>query len=165
MSEFVVFLVELALLALAAGVAVAVGSHAGGRLAAGTYTLVTGCGLVVVPLLAWEVARTDNAFLGLYLIGILAVLLGIGLAVAALVRLRSEGQFGQRAGAAAGAGLVAAVVALAWLAVRGPGAWATGTGQFGLDVIVVAIVLGLAAYLAGRRLSERGRGSEAGASG
>jgi hypothetical protein len=153
MTEFVIFLVDLALLVIAGGLAIRLGANPDGRLAAGLYAVVIGAGLLLVPLLGWEVARTDNAFLGLYLIALLAVALGAGLAIAALLALRRGASSGQALAVSAGVGVVAAALALVWLTVRGPGAWATGSGQFGLDVVVVAVVLGVAAHVVATRLA------------
>jgi hypothetical protein len=150
MNEGVIFVVELVLLG-AAGLAAAGASSASGRLAAGLHAAVTGAGLLLIPLLGWEAAHTDNAFLGLYLIAILAVLLGVALSVVAVLRLR--GSPARPRAAAAAIGAVAAILALAWLTLRGPGAWVTGSGQFGLDVILVALGLGVIAYLAGQRIA------------
>ncbi len=152
MSEMVIFLVDLALVVVACVIDLIAASGAG-RLAAGVDAVVTGAGLLVLPPLAWEAARTDNAFLGLYLIGLLAVLLGAALAVTALLRLRGGTDPGRVLAIGGGTGLGAALLALAWLLVRGPGAWATGSGQFGLDVVAVAVVLGAAAHLAASRLA------------
>jgi hypothetical protein len=154
MSEATIFLIDLALLAGAGVLALAAGSSAGGSLASGFYALVTGVLLVFVPYLAWEVARTDNAFLGLSLIGVLAAALGAVLAVRALVR-RGAGRSRRAVLTAAGVAAAAAVVALALLLARGPDAWRTGSGQFGLDVIAVDVALGVTAYFAADRL---GRG-------
>jgi hypothetical protein len=154
MSEATIFLIDLALLAGAGVLALAAGSSAGGSLASGLYALVTGVLLVFVPYLAWEVARTDNAFLGLSLIGVLTAALGAVLAVRALVR-RGAGRSRGAALTAAGVAAAAAVVALALLLARGPDAWRTGSGQFGLDVAAVDVALGVATYFAADRLGRR----------
>ena len=152
MTEFAIFLAELVLLLVAAGLAAALPARPGARLAAGVYWLATGVGLCAVPLAAWDVARTDNAFLGLYLLGALAALLGAGLTAAGLVALRDDPRRGSTALRAAAAALGAVALALGWLALRGPGAWATGSGQFGLDVAAVWLLLAGAAYAVGGRL-------------
>ena len=153
MTEFVIFLVDLGLVVAASAVAVVVYGRMSSLLATGLYALLTGVGLIVVPIASWDVARTDNAFLGLYLIGVFAVILGAILLLRALLRLRWEPR--RRPGQAVGVGLVAAVVALGVLAVRGPGAWATGSGQFGLDVVVAGVLVGVATFIAARRLARR----------
>lgn len=151
MTEGATFLGEL-ILVLAVGVlGVLAGSSVSGSLAAGLYGLATGFVLLVVPMLAWEVARTDNAFLGLYLIGLLAVLFGAFLTVRAAVRLRARRGRGVIPTAVTAA-VVTAGLAAVLLVVRGPGAWRTGSGQFGLDIIVADVALALAAYLMAVRL-------------
>ncbi len=154
MSETTIFLLELVVV-MGMGVLAAIGGASPSRsLAAGLYALVTGALLVLVPYLTWEVARTDNAFLGLYLIGLLAAMFGALLTVRALVQ--PQAWWSRRAILAAGAtAAVTAALALVLLVVRGPGAWRTGSGQFGLDVIVVDAALGLAAYFAAARLARR----------
>ena len=158
MTEGTIFLAELAVVVGVVVLALVGAASPGGSLAAGLYALVTGVLLVLVPYLGWDVARTDNAFLGLYLIGLLAAVAGAVLAGRALVRARA-GWNRRTVVAAAGTAAVAAVLALALLVVRGPGAWRTGSGQFGLDVIVVDVALGLAVYLVAARL---GRTAEPG---
>ena len=151
MTEFVIFLVDLGLVMVASGVAVVSPGRMASLLADGVYALLTGVGLLVLPIASWDVARTDNAFLGLYLIGVFAVILGGALILRALLRLRSEPRREIRP--ALLVGVVGTVVALGLLAVRGPGAWATGSGQFGLDVVVIDVLIGVAVYFAARRLA------------
>jgi hypothetical protein len=150
MSEFLMFLVDLGLVVGVSAFAVVARGRVSGRLAAGVYALLTGVGLLLLPMQGWEVARTDNAFLGLYLIALLVLILGVVVTVGAVLRLRAEPR--SRPVPALLAALVAAALALGLLAVRGPGAWATGSGQFGMDDNAVDVALGLAAYFAGRRL-------------
>jgi hypothetical protein len=154
MTEGAIFLGEL-ILVLAVGVlGVLAGGSVTGSLAAGLYGLATGLLLLAVPMLGWEVARTDNAFLGLYLLGLLAVLFGAYLTVRAAVRVRGLRRRGVIPTAVTAA-VVPAGLAVVLLVVRGPGAWRTGSGQFGLDVVIADVALALAAYLMAWRL---GRG-------
>src|SRR5215472_10902122 len=146
MTEGAIFLGELALVLGVGVLGVLAGGSLSGSLAAGLYGLVTGLLLLIVPMLAWEVARTDNAFLGLYLIGLLAALFGAFLTVRAAVRLRARPSRGVIPTAVTAA-VVTAGLAAALLVVRGPGAWRTGSGQFGLDVVLADVALALAAYL------------------
>src|SRR2546430_6208006 len=136
--ESVFFLIDLVLVAAAGVVAFVVGRRSGGRrasglLTTGIYWLAIAIVLAVVPVASWPRARTDNAFLGLYLIAIVALVIGVPAVWAGVRRL--ERPVGPR-----GLGLavlVAAVgVALACVAllVRGPEAWQTGSGQVGLGV-------------------------------
>ena len=149
MTEFVIFLLDLGLVVGASAVAVVAPGRMSSMLAAGLYALLTGVGLIALPVASWDVAHTDNAFLGLYLIGVFGMILGVILLLRALVRLRWEPR--SQAGRAVGVGLATTALGLGLLAVRGPGAWATGSGQFGLDVVVVDILLGVAAFLVARR--------------
>jgi hypothetical protein len=151
MTEGAIFLVELALVVGVGILGVLAGGSVSGSMAAGLYGLVTGVLLLVVPMLAWEVARTDNAFLGLYLIGLLAVLFGAFMTVRAALRLRGQPSRGGIPTAVTAA-VVTAGLAAVLLVVRGPDVWRTGSGQFGLDVIVADVVLALAAYLMAVRL-------------
>ena len=62
MAESVMFLVDLGLVVGAGALGLVVRGQVSSRLAAGLYVLLTGVGLLLVPMLGWEVARTDNAF-------------------------------------------------------------------------------------------------------
>jgi len=155
MPEALLFVVDLALVLAAGGFALTRSSVAG-RLAAGLYSLVTGLALWLVPAAAWEVARTDNAFLGLYLLALLALGLGAALVVMAALRLRGRARRPAVLVPAAWPAAVAAAAAVALLAVRGPAAWATGSGQFGLDVVVIDVALGVAAFVVASRLARGG---------
>lgn len=155
MTEFVIFLIDLALVIGASIIALVARTTAAARLAVGLYGLVTGVGLILVPLVGWEVARSDNAFLGLYLIALLAFVFGAVLTLRGALGLRLELRFSKVLGPAAVA-LLAGAIALALLVVRGARAWATGSGQFGLDVIAIDVALGVGAYFAGRAFGRQG---------
>lgn len=155
MTEGAIFLGELVLVFGVGMLGVVAGGSVSGSLAAGLYGLATGVLLVLVPVLGWEIARTDNAFLGLYLIGLLAASFGAFLTVRAALRLRVRRIPGVIPTAVT-ASVVTAGLAAVLLIARGPGAWRTGSGQFGLDVIVADVALALAAYLMAVRL--RGEG-------
>jgi hypothetical protein len=152
MNEAGVFLADLALVAAAGLLALADGASASGRLAAGLYGLAMGATLLLVPALTWEVARTDNAFLGLYFIALLAAGFGVLLAARAAFRRRARPDLRGLVTAVAAA-VFASGLALLLLRVRGPGAWRTGSGEFGLDVILADVALGAAAYLLASRLA------------
>lgn len=155
MTEGGIFLADVALVAGAGLLALAAGVSGSGRLAAGLYGIATGATFVVLPALEWDVARTDNAFLGLYFVALLAVLLGVVLTGRAVFGGRAQLR-GRGVAAALGAAAVASGLALLLLAVRGPDAWRTGSGQFGLDVVAACVALGAAAYFGADRLA-RGR--------
>ena len=148
--EFVFFLLDLVLVAAAGVAAFVVGRRSGerrasGLLASGIYWLAIAIVLWVVPTASWARARTDNAFLGLYPIAIVAFVIGVPAVWAGVRRLsRSVGPRGL-----ALAGLVAAVgVALACvvLLARGPEAWQTGSGQFGLDVVALDVLIAIGVF-------------------
>ena len=75
-----------------------------------------------------------------------------------MLRGRREGPGGSLA-AGLLAGLVAAALAVGWLVLRGPGAWATGSGQFGLDVMAITVVLVAAAAAVAHRAAGGVRGA------
>ena len=81
-------LIDLALVIAARLIALVARTPAPAGLAVGLYGLLIGVGLIVVPLVGWEAARSDNAFLGLYLIALLAFLFGAVLTLRAALRLR-----------------------------------------------------------------------------
>jgi uncharacterized membrane protein YhaH (DUF805 family) len=153
--ESVFFLVDVVTVAVAGVVALTVVRRSGGRravgaLATGIYWLAIAILLAVVPVAAWPRARTDNAFLGLYPIAIVALVVGVVAAWAGVRRLRrSVGSPGL-----APAALVAAVglvLASAVLLARGPDAWQTGSGQFGLDVVGLAVVIAAGVFAIAER--------------
>jgi hypothetical protein len=153
--ESIFFLVDVVIVAVAGVVALTVARRSGGRravgaLATGIYWLAIAILLAVVPFLAWPRARTDNAFLGLYPIAIVALVVGV---VAAWVGVR---RLGRSVGSplVAPAALVAAVgvvLAAVVLLARGPDAWQTGSGQFGLDIVGLAVVIAAAVFVIAQR--------------
>ena len=159
MDEGLVFLLDLLLLGAGSGLACAALVAFGGTrrnapalLPLGLYTLVAGLALTLVPPLLRERARTDNAFLGHVLFTLLLAPVGLLLLIASAVALRGRGQAGPLVGRGLLLALAGAALMIAVLAARGPGAWQTGSGQFGLDVIAVSVAIGATLFVVGRRL-------------
>ena len=112
-----------------------------GLLATGLYAIAVGVGLTLLPQLLWERARSDNAFLGL----LLTVGGGLGLRDRPRPGARAVRALLVAAGGAALSGLL--------LALRGPGAWQIGSGQFGFEIILACVVIGAAVFALARRSS------------
>jgi hypothetical protein len=161
MNEALIFLLDLALIgaggAGACAALVAVGAarrHAPALLALGLYAVVAGVALTLAPQLLWERARSDNAFLGHVAFTLVLTPVGLLLVVAGARALRGRDRGRQTAGRAILLALAGSALMLAILAARGPGAWQTGSGQFGLDVIGATVVIGAIVFVVGR-VSER----------
>ena len=119
----------------------------------GCYMVSAGVALSAIPMVYWPVARQDNAFLGHFMLTFLALAIGGVLLAAGLLSLEA----GRRARALA-VGLVQSLLGLvpfvALLIARGPDAWRTGSGQFGLDVIAAGVAIGAVLFFVARRQGE-----------
>ena len=113
---------------------------------AACYMLSAGVVLSVIPMVYWPVARQDNAFLGHFMLTFLALAIGGVLLAAGLLSLEA----GRRMRALA-AGLVQSLLGLvpfvALLIALGPGAWRTGSGQFGFHVIAARGAMGAVLFM------------------
>lgn len=155
--EAIFFLIDIALITLASlSLSVSLvlfggaGRNARAVVAVACYMVVAGLALSAVPLLLWPVARQDNAFIGNIMLSLVAVVVGSVLLIAGLLRTSR----GQRAhGVARGAllGIAGAAIFTGLLLLRGPGAWRSGSGQFGVDVILVGLAVGAILFALTRR--------------
>ncbi len=162
MTEQLIFLLDLLILGTGSTLACAALAAFGGArrnatalLPLGLYALIAGLALFLAPQFLWERARTDNAFLGQAAFTLLLVPVGLTLAIAGARAIRGNAQPWAaivRPILLVGAGTAAM---LATLVLRGPGAWQTGSGQFGLDVIAATVAIGAAIFFLGRRQGDR----------
>ncbi len=158
MNEALIFMLDLLLLGtggiLACVALVAFGGarrNAPALLSLGLYALIAGVALFLVPQLLWERARTDNAFLGHALFTLMLVPVGLLLTIAGARSWQGKEQPWAsivRPILLVGTGTA---LMLIYLVLRGPGAWQTGSGQFGLDIIVATVATGAAIFSLGRR--------------
>jgi hypothetical protein len=157
-TEQLIFLLDLLLLGtgslLACVSLVAFGGarrNAPALLPLGLYTLVAGLALFLLPQFLWQRARTDNAFLGQAVFTLLLVPVGLLLVIVGARAGRGKDQPWTAIVRPILLVCAGTAVLLTILVLRGPGAWQTGSGQFGLDVIAVTVAIGVAIYFLGRR--------------
>ena len=169
-NEALIFLLDLILLgagaALACAALVAFGGarrNSAALLALGLYALVVGLALALAPQLLWERARTDNAFLGHALFTLLLTPVALCLIVAGARALRGRGRPWPTVGLATLLALAGSALMIAILVARGAGAWQSGSGQFGLDVVAATVAIGAALFVLGRRLGDAPAGAANGA--
>lgn len=170
MNESLIFLLDLLLLgtggALACAALVAFGGarrNATALLPLGLYTLLAGITLFLVPQLLWARARTDNAFLGQAAFTLILTPLGLLLTIGGARAGRSQDHPWQtivRPILLVSGGIALLLIVLV---LRGSGAWQTGSGQFGLDIILVAVAIGAIIFALGRRSEAASIGSRVGA--
>jgi hypothetical protein len=135
-----------------------------GLLALGIYMIGYGLGLSLIPQLRWPVARTDNAFLGQFMLSLVLLGFGLILAASAAVSLVRHAQLSSAAGRALVLAAVGLVLSLVLLIVRGPEPWQTrptdafGSGTFGFDIIMASVAIGVLVLVIGRRTGRTGQG-------
>lgn len=155
--EFVYFLFDLALIATGSLVLFTslvlfggAGKNARAVVAVACYMTLAGLAITVAPEARWPVARQDNAFIGNILLTLLEVFAGLALLTTGLLAT-GRGQRVRTVARGSLPALAGAVTFTAILLARGAGAWRTGSGQFGADVIVANVLLGAFLFLLMRR--------------
>lgn len=155
--EFLYFLFDLALIvtgsvALLASLILFGGADRNARavVAVACYMILTGPVITVAPEARWPVARQDNAFIGNILLTTLEAIAGLALLTTALIAT-PRGQRLRTVARGILPALAGAATFTAILLARGPGAWRTGSGQFGADVIVANVLLGAFLFVLMRR--------------
>lgn len=127
-------------------------------LAGGLYALANGVGVVLLPQMLWEVARTDNAFLGLFAFGLILVPAGLVLILVGGIGTWRRERLWRSGGPAMVIGVVGIAMSLGLLAARGPEPWQTrivdapGAGTFGFYIILAGLIVGGAVFFTARAL-------------